>query len=63
MKHTDEQTREEQRFTINYKTFKAAARAFDFVFGKADDLEDAIQSLSINKDGAPINNIILRRIG
>lgn len=46
MKSAAEQLREEQRFITNYKIFKAAARAFDFMSGMADDLEDAINSLS-----------------
>lgn len=46
MKSAAEQLREEKRFITNYKIFKAAARAFDFMSGMADDLEDAINSLS-----------------
>lgn len=46
MKSAAEQLREEQRFITNYKIFKAASRAFDFMFGMANDVEDAINSLS-----------------
>lgn len=46
MKRTAEQLREEQRFIINYKIFKAAVRAFEFMSGMANDLEDAVNSLS-----------------
>lgn len=46
MKSAAEQLREEQRFITNYKIFKAASRAFDFMYGMANDLEDAIKSLS-----------------
>ena len=46
MKHTDEQLREEKRFITNYKIFKAASRAFYFMYGMANDLEDAVNSLS-----------------
>lgn len=46
MKSAAEQLREEQRFITNYNILKAAVRAFDFMSGMADDLEDAINSLS-----------------
>lgn len=46
MKRTIEQLREEQKFIIDYKIFKAASRAFDFMSDMANDLEDAITSLS-----------------
>ena len=46
MKSAAEQLREEQRFITNYKIFKAASRAFDFMFGMANDVEDVINSLS-----------------
>ena len=46
MKSAAEQLREEQRFITNYKIFKAASRAFDFMYGMANDLEDATTSLS-----------------
>lgn len=46
MKSAAEQLREEQRFITNYKVFKAASRAFDFMFGMANDVEDVINSLS-----------------
>ena len=46
MKSAAEQLREEKRFIINYKIFKAASRAFDFMYGMANDLEDAVNSLS-----------------
>ena len=46
MKSAAEQLREEQRFITNYKIFKAASRGFDFMYGMADDVEDAINSLS-----------------
>lgn len=46
MKSAAEQLREEQRFITNYNIFKAASRGFDFMSGMADDVEDAINSLS-----------------
>lgn len=46
MKSAAEQLREEQRFITNYKIFKAAAGAFDFMSGLANDLETALTSLS-----------------
>ena len=46
MKSAAEQLREEKRFITNYKIFKAASRAFDFMYGMANDLEDATTSLS-----------------
>ena len=46
MKSAAEQLREEKRFMTNYKIFKEASRAFDFMYGMANDLEDATTSLS-----------------
>lgn len=46
MKSAAEQLREEQRFITNYNIFNAASRGFDFMSGMADDVEDAINSLS-----------------
>lgn len=46
MKSAAEQLREEQSFITDCKIFKAAVRAFDFMSGMADDLEDAVKSLS-----------------
>ena len=46
MKSVAEELREEQRFITNYNIFKAASRGFDFMSGMADDVEDAINSLS-----------------
>ena len=46
MKSAAEQLREEQRFITSYNIFKAASRAFDFMYGMANDLEDATTSLS-----------------
>ena len=46
MKSAAEQLREEKRFITNYKIFNASSRAFDFMSGMADDVEDAINSLS-----------------
>ena len=46
MKSAAEQLREEKRFMTKYKIFKAASRAFDFMYGMANDLEDATTSLS-----------------
>lgn len=46
MKRMDKQLREEQSFITDCKIFKAASRAFEFMSGMADDLEDAINSLS-----------------
>ena len=46
MKSDAEQLREEQRFITKYKIFKAASRAFYFMSGMANDLEDATTSLS-----------------
>lgn len=47
MKSDAEQLREEQRFITNCKIFTAASRAFDFMSGMANDLEDAINSLNL----------------
>ena len=46
MQSAAEQLREEKRFITNYKIFKAASRSFDFMYGMANDLEDATTSLS-----------------
>ena len=46
MKRMDKQLREEQSFITDCKIFKAASRAFEFMSGMANDLEDAINSLS-----------------
>lgn len=46
MKCMDKQLREEKKFITDRKVFKEAVRAFDFMSGMADDLEDAVKSLS-----------------
>lgn len=45
MKSAAKQLREEQRFIIDCKIFKASSRAFDFMSDMAKDLDDAIKSL------------------
>lgn len=46
MKRMDKQLREEKKFITDCKVFKEAVRAFDFMSGLANDLEDAVNSLS-----------------